>query len=164
VTPKKLTQAEAARAAGVSRTQIFRAIKQGRISCEKLDEGSVRIDPSELLRVWPAADLKRARNTDLLPHGSRHGDNEKRNVDSLLQVYADEVRQDRERLRAQMEAVERKLADTEVALVAEREAARVERDRLLGVIEKQTDQLKLITDQRERETDRRPWWRRWRKR
>ena len=116
MTPKKLTQAEAARAAGVSRTQIFRAIKQGRLSCEKLDDGNVRIDPSELLRVWPAADLKRARNTDPLPNGSRHGDNEKRNGDSLLQVYAEEVRQDRERLRAQMEATERKLADAEAAL------------------------------------------------
>ena len=47
----KLTQAEAARAAGVSRTHILRAIKGGKLSAEKLDDGSVRIDGSELLRV-----------------------------------------------------------------------------------------------------------------
>src|SRR3954454_17282856 len=56
VTPKKLTQAEAARATGVSRTQILRAIKSGRLSSEKLEDGSVRIEVSELLRVWPDAD------------------------------------------------------------------------------------------------------------
>ena len=59
----KLTQAEAARAAGVSRTHILRAIKGGKLSAEKLDDGSVRIDGSELLRVWPNADLARARNS-----------------------------------------------------------------------------------------------------
>jgi excisionase family DNA binding protein len=144
----KLTQAEAARAAGVSRTHILRAIKGGKLSAEKLEDSSVRIDASELLRVWPEADLKRSRNSsNIVKHGNgnSHGDTGNSGGNSALQALLDEVRQDRDRLRRDLDK--------------ERE----ERQQLVRVIEQQAaavvqqgEQIKLLTDQRER----RPWWRR----
>jgi excisionase family DNA binding protein len=138
----KLTQAEAARAAGVSRTHILRAIKGGKISAEKLEDGSVRIDASELLRVWPEANLKRARNSG----GNSHGDTGNSGGNSAERALLDEIRQERDRLRRDLDR--------------ERE----ERQQLMRVIEEQAaavrsqgEQIKLLTDQRER----RSWWRRW---
>jgi excisionase family DNA binding protein len=135
----KLTQAEAARAAGVSRTHILRAVKGGRLSAEKLEDGSVRIDASELLRVWPEADLKRSRNS-----GNSVGNSQGDTGNSVLQAaFLEEIRKDRDRLRLELDK--------------ERE----ERHRLVRVIEEQAaavrsqgEQIKLLTDQRER----RPWW------
>jgi len=144
----KLTQAEAARAAGVSRTHILRAIKGGKLSAEKLDDGSVRIDASELLRVWPAADLGRARNsgnTLKQRHGNSHGDTGNDDGNLVLQALLGEIRQDRDRLRGELDK------------------ERQERERLVRVIEEQAaavrsqgEQIRLLTDQREQA--RRPWW------
>jgi excisionase family DNA binding protein len=122
----KLTQAEAARAAGVSRTHILRAIKGGKLSAEKLDDGSVRIDASELLRVWPNADLGRARNsgnTAKQRHGNSHGDSGNDDGNLVLQALLGEIRQDRDRLRGELDR--------------ERQEQRQERDRLVRVIEEQ---------------------------
>lgn len=43
---------QAARLVGCGKTTITRAIKSGRISAERLDDGSYRIDGSELMRVY----------------------------------------------------------------------------------------------------------------
>lgn len=44
---------QAAKEAGVSKTTINRAIKSGRLSAEKLEDKSYRIDAAELFRVFP---------------------------------------------------------------------------------------------------------------
>jgi len=44
---------EAAKAVGVSKSTLSRAIKNGRISAKRQDNGSYSIDPSELHRVYP---------------------------------------------------------------------------------------------------------------
>jgi excisionase family DNA binding protein len=44
---------EAAKAAGVSKSTLSRAIKNGRISATRLDDGSYSIEPVELHRVYP---------------------------------------------------------------------------------------------------------------
>src|SRR4051812_12474051 len=99
----KLTQAEAARAAGVSRTHILRAIKGGRLSAEKLENGDVRIDASELLRVWPEADLKRSRNSGN-SHGNSVGNSQGDTGNSVLQAaLLEEIRKDRDRLRLELD-------------------------------------------------------------
>jgi excisionase family DNA binding protein len=145
----KLTQAEAARAAGVSRTHILRAIKSGKLSAEKLD-GGVRVDLSELLRVWPNAVPERARNSGN-SHGNSVGNSHGDTGNSVLQTaLLDEIRKDRDRLRLELDR------------------ERQERERLLRVIEEQAvavrsqgEQIKLLTDQRER----RPFWERlWQRR
>src|SRR5947199_5147481 len=53
----KLSQGQAARAAGVSRTTIWRAMKDGRLSYDKGPDGSFHIDLSELVRVFPEANM-----------------------------------------------------------------------------------------------------------
>lgn len=49
-----LSLGEAARQAGVAKTTIHRAIKSGKISAQKKDDGSYSIDPAELFRAFPA--------------------------------------------------------------------------------------------------------------
>ena len=48
---------QAARAAGKSKTTINRAIKSGRLSASRRDDGSYEIDPAELGRAYPEAGL-----------------------------------------------------------------------------------------------------------
>jgi excisionase family DNA binding protein len=43
----------AAEATGIGKTTIFRAIKKGKLSARKVEDGSYRIDASELARVFP---------------------------------------------------------------------------------------------------------------
>jgi excisionase family DNA binding protein len=143
----KLTQAEAARAAGVSRTHILRAIKGGKISAEKLEDGSVRIDASELLRVWPKANLERARNSGNShgnSGGNSHGDTGNSGGNGATEALLAEVRQDRDRLRVELDK-EREQRQQLVRVIEEQAAA----------VRSQGEQIKLLTDQRER----RPWWR-----
>jgi hypothetical protein len=47
------TLGQAAKAADVSKTTIQRAIKSGRLSASRQDDGSYVIDPAELHRVFP---------------------------------------------------------------------------------------------------------------
>jgi excisionase family DNA binding protein len=47
------TLGEAAKATGMSKATISKAIKNGRISAAKDETGTFRIDPSELHRVYP---------------------------------------------------------------------------------------------------------------
>jgi len=47
-----LTLGQAARLTGTSKTTITRAIKAGRLSATRRDDGGYRIDPAELARVY----------------------------------------------------------------------------------------------------------------
>ena len=47
-----LTLGQAARLAGVGKTTLTRAIKSGRLSATRRDDGGYQIDPSELSRVY----------------------------------------------------------------------------------------------------------------
>ena len=44
---------EAARETGLSKSTISRAIKSGKVSAQRQDDGSYRIEPAELFRVYP---------------------------------------------------------------------------------------------------------------
>jgi excisionase family DNA binding protein len=48
------TPRSAARAAGVTKSAIYRAIKSGRLPACKLDGGSYAIYPAELVRAFPS--------------------------------------------------------------------------------------------------------------
>lgn len=50
----ELTLGQAAKAVSKSKSTINRAIKSGKLSAQRQEDGSYRIDPSELFRVWPA--------------------------------------------------------------------------------------------------------------
>jgi hypothetical protein len=47
------TLGEAAKAAGLSKTSIRRAIERGRLSATRREDGSYEIDPAELHRAFP---------------------------------------------------------------------------------------------------------------
>ena len=49
------TLGEAAKAVGKSKATLSKAIKQGKISAAKNEDGSFSIDPSELHRVYPVS-------------------------------------------------------------------------------------------------------------
>src|SRR3954447_24895228 len=49
----KLSLRSAAVQAGVSKTTIVRAIRAGRLSAPRNDDGGYAIDPAELFRVYP---------------------------------------------------------------------------------------------------------------
>jgi len=48
-----LSLSEAAKAAGVSKSTIWRACKGGRLSFTRIDTGDLKIDPAEIHRVFP---------------------------------------------------------------------------------------------------------------
>jgi len=47
-----LTLAEAAKETGLTRSAIFKAIKSGKLSAKKDEQGHFQIDPAELFRVY----------------------------------------------------------------------------------------------------------------
>ena len=49
-----LTLSQAAKASGKSKSTLSRAIKMGRLSATRLDDGNFSIDPAELFRAYPA--------------------------------------------------------------------------------------------------------------
>ena len=65
------TAGQAAKVAGVSTATITRAIKRGRLSGSKDGNGSWRIDPAELHRIYPDArvqdDISVAVQSDAIP-------------------------------------------------------------------------------------------------
>ena len=131
----KLTLSQAARAAGKSKTQISRLLETGRISAEKDNGGRLRIDLSELQRVYPEADSK---SSPLQRHRDATRDDENGTVATALQAQIDLLENERDRLRGELDSERRERA--------------AERDRLLSLVEASQRQL---TDQRER----RSWWR-----
>jgi excisionase family DNA binding protein len=133
----KLTTVEAAEMAGVSRSTIWRACKTGKLSAERAGK-DFAIEVSELERAFP-----------LKPDATSHSVAEKPGETApSVAVQQDETALVAE-LRRQIERLEIDKADL-----------RQERDRLLSLVERQTDQVQLLTDQRERQ----PWWHRWLKR
>lgn len=50
----ELTLKQAAEQSGKSKSTIHRAIKNGKLSAQKNEDGTYAIDPSELSRVYPA--------------------------------------------------------------------------------------------------------------
>ena len=129
----KLTQAQAARAAGVSRTTIWRAIKDGQLSYERVDGKNVLIDASELLRVYPQADLQRTdeRSANDAPNAREHDETHASSAEiRVLRELVEELRSDKGRLQTELDR------------------AGDERRKLLEMLEVKD---RLLTDQREKE-------------
>ena len=124
---------QAADAVGRGKPAILKAIKSGRISAHKDDNGQWQIDPAELHRVYPM----------LTGNGSGSETGEREEIVRSLSKLDREIELLRERLGEKDELI----ADL-----------RTERDRLLAVIETQATQVKQLTD--ERPAQHRSWWRR----
>ncbi len=89
------TLGEAAKAVGKSKTTLHRAIKSGKISASKADDGSYAIEPSELHRLFPKV-------TDEISAEPLHrNDREQQSDDSgTLRIQLEMLEKERERERA----------------------------------------------------------------
>ena len=98
------TLGTAAKAAGRTKSAIFKAIQKGRISAQKDDLGRYQIDPAELHRVYPPLPIpeKGARERT----GEETAENRvlKAKVE-LLEELLREVREDRDHWRRQASAL-----------------------------------------------------------
>ena len=67
--PLYFTLGEAAKRANVSKPTLSKAVKTGRITAEKQPDGSYRIQPVELFRVYPPATHEtRSSRSDIVTH------------------------------------------------------------------------------------------------
>ena len=136
-----LTLGESARLTRTSKTTLTRAIRAGRLSATRRDDGSYAIDPAELSRVFPVTPETVAATGDVV-----HRATPERDAGATPETRAVTPALDPE-LTARLAALDaevRGLRD----LLAEVKASR---DREL---ERADRAERLLTDQR------RPWWRR----
>jgi len=138
------TLGEAARAVGRSKTTLGRAIKSGRISASRAEDGSYLIDPAELHRVFS---VTRDRYPSMERSGTHNGPEPAPSPETLV---LRQLLEERERLVGEQAETIRDLRQRLDVAVTERREERqheAEECRRLTV---------LLTDQRQR-----PWWRRW---
>lgn len=95
---------EAAAEVGVAKSTIFRAVKVGRLSASRREDGSYEIDPAELFRAYPGAQRSKnvalQRDAPALEHPATARETEIRMLRELLE----EVRGDRDTLRTDRDA------------------------------------------------------------
>lgn len=114
----------AARLIGKDRSTVLRAIESGKLSASRDDHGRYQIDPAELERVYGTLGSPAAR-TD---------------ADTAAMPQS-----------ASADAVRAAALEREVTLLREMQRQwEEERTFLRGMLERQTEQVRLLTDQRER--------------
>jgi len=93
-----ITLREASEKVGVTRQTLMKAIKTGRVSAEKSDNGEWRIEPVELFRVWsPVNGVQQPSQSDLTD-----GDNPGLQAENrLLREQIAELREERNAWREQ---------------------------------------------------------------
>lgn len=130
-----LSLREAAEAAGTSKSTIFRAIKAGRLSAARTDDGGFAIDPAELFRVYqPKKAAQAAGETGgtvaagqdamgVPPHVVALLEEQIKALRETVRRIDDQVadlREDRDRWRAQAEGAQRLLSDQRTPTQPER--------------------------------------------
>jgi hypothetical protein len=112
-----LTLLDAANAAGVAKSTIWRAIKSGRLSASRSVVGSYQVDAAELFRVFPAVQKNDA--TKQVATGAEHVGTAAqeaqiaalKDISSLLRDQIEDLRKDRDAWRGQAESNQRLLSD-----------------------------------------------------
>lgn len=89
---------EAAKATGKSKTTIHRALKSGKISAVKRDNGAYAIEPAELHRVFPPVPVERNEE-----RSSRNDGEHLRNDQGTLRLQLETFEKERERERQQLQ-------------------------------------------------------------
>ncbi len=91
-----LTLGEAAKETGLAKSAISRAIKSGRLSAVKQENGSFAIDPAELFRVYQSNSCREQQ----AERSATHENTEAQRLEvNLLRELLDEVRKERDNLR-----------------------------------------------------------------
>ena len=93
-----ITLREASEKVGVTRQTLMKAIKTGRVSAEKSDNGEWRIEPVELFRVWPPVNEVQHPLQDGLTGSDTHG---LQAENRLLREQVAELREERNAWREQ---------------------------------------------------------------
>lgn len=116
-----LTLGAAARAVGVSKSTLARAIKAGKLSATRKPDGGYYIDAAELTRVYPLADAANATRhvrpqptpdaTSATAAGLAAEVTGLRELNTVLREQLADTKQDRDRWRDQAEAAQRQLTD-----------------------------------------------------
>lgn len=88
------TLGEAAKAVGKSKTTLHRAIKSGKMSALKLDNGSYSIEPSELHRLYPNVTARNGNVTQ-----ERNDEEHQSNSIKTLRIQMELQEKERERER-----------------------------------------------------------------
>lgn len=83
------TLGEAAKATGISKASISRAINSGRISATKKDDGSFSIEPVELHRVYPPKSSTTVSGTPSETTRNTEGDTRNTSDSNVLQARLD---------------------------------------------------------------------------
>lgn len=83
------TLGEAAKATGISKASISRAINSGRISAAKRDDGSFSIEPVELHRVYPPKSSATGSETPSETTRNAEGDARNTSDSNVLQARLD---------------------------------------------------------------------------
>lgn len=112
------TLGEAAKAVGKSKTTLHRAIKSGKFSASKADDGSYVIEPSELHRLYPSVTVGTSdaplQRDDAEQHNNDLGtiriqmkmqEKERERERALLQEIIADLREDRDKWRQQATAL-----------------------------------------------------------
>lgn len=119
-----LSAKDAAEQVGMSKQGIIKAIRSGKLSAAKDDNGEWKIDPAELFRVYDAVN----------PANS----NQNKQVSDSIQVVNG-------------------VSSGEIELLRELvQDLKEDKNRLLGIIEEQAANIRLLTDQRPQE--KRSFW------
>jgi hypothetical protein len=139
------TLGTAAKATGLSKSSIHRAIKSGAISAARCDDGSYKIEPAELHRVYAPVPLEPFPEPSMIQEATPSVAMERLDGTRELAIA-----------NARLEAELNGLRDI-VRLHREQvDDLRTERDRLLGQVEASQ---RLLTHVTEKDRTRRSWWR-----
>lgn len=129
--PPVFTLGEAAKAAGVSKPTLSKAISSGRLSAEKTPDGSYRIQAGELFRVYPPD-----RKGNGLPDGEI--DDRETPLDyRLLEQQVNRLREQLSTQEAERDRERRQLSDEVAYLRRQLEVEGEERRKIMAVL---TDQ------------------------
>jgi type II secretory pathway component PulM len=110
------TPSQAATAVNVSKATIHRAIKSGKLSASRHEDGTFSIDPSELNRVFETAHIAPMKRDET---AKEHNDTAViqaeltgvRALQALLERQIEDLKTDRDAWRSQAEAAQRLLTD-----------------------------------------------------
>jgi hypothetical protein len=114
---RMLTLSDAANAAGVAKSTIWRAIKSGRISASRTFTGSYQVDAAELFQVFPAVqknDPTKQVATTIEQVGTAAQEAQitaLKDISGLLRDQLEDLRKDRDAWRGQAESNQRLLID-----------------------------------------------------
>jgi hypothetical protein len=137
------TLGQAARAAGRTKPTLAKAIKAGRLSAARADDGSYRIDPAELHRVYPMT-------------GKPNGSMQRSDTPAADGATPAGSQAEVEGLRALLAERERRVEEQASAIRDLRHRLDRADERVAAEVEERRRLLAVLTG-----PGRRPWWRRW---